>query len=271
MEVRHSFSLVIALEAASEKLFLNCNAFVDADLEAFVDGFLACAYSDRSIAGNSGSHLLSCRHKIRKRINLVHKADSLSLSGINVTCGIDKLFCHSCAYKTCKSLCAAETGGDSKAHLGLSEKRVLGADADITGHGDLAAAAQSKSVDRSNYGNRELLDLKENIISLLTESSALCLGHGAHSTDVCACNERLLACAGKDQAANNAEIYGVKSLLQLVKNIFVESVECLRTVDGNNTNGFFSVLPSNLIFIIMAAAYGAAAVLPIYQMLLNYI
>ena len=63
----------MALEAASEQLFLDHAAFVDADLKAFVDGFLAGTDSDRSVAGDRCCHLLSSREKLLKRINFVDK------------------------------------------------------------------------------------------------------------------------------------------------------------------------------------------------------
>ena len=118
-----------------------------------------------------------------------YKADTEGLICLDVLSGVNELLCNACAYQTSQSLCAAKSGGDAQAYFGLAEHSVLGANTDITGHGDLATAAQCKSVDRCDHRDRELLDLKEKIVTKLTKCSTLCLGHCAHRTDVRTCDK----------------------------------------------------------------------------------
>ena len=79
-----------------------------------------------------------------------------------------------------------------------------------------------------------MLDHQEDIIAQLAEGLALCLGHGAHGTDVCTGHEALVAFAGQNDAADGVLIDSLKSCLQVCQNFRVQCVQCLGAVDGDD-------------------------------------
>ena len=87
----------------------------------------------------------------------------------------------------------------------------------------------------------------------LAEGLALCLGHGAHGTDISACNEALVAFASQDNAADGLLIDSLKSCLQVCQNLRVQGIQCLGTVDGDDLDsalhlGFYKSHCENLQF-----------------------
>ena len=92
------------------------------------------------------------------------------------------------------------------------------------------------------------------IIAQLAEGLTLCLGHGAHGTDICTCHEALVAFAGQDDAADGGLVNCLKSSLQVCQDFGVQGVQCLRAVDGDDLDcalhlGFYKCHCENLHFI----------------------
>ena len=141
---------------------------------------------------------------------------------------------HAHAHQTGQALGAAEAGGDAKAHLGLAEHGIVGADADVAGHGQLTAAAQGKAVHRGDDGQGEALDHQEDVIAQLAESLALGAGHGGHGADVGARHEALVPGAGEDHAAHGILVEALKGGLQVGQHLWVQRVESLGPVNGEN-------------------------------------
>ena len=81
-----------------------------------------------------------------------------SLVSLDVQGRVDQLLCHAHADQTSQPLGAAEARGDAQTDFRLAEDSVVGADADVTAHCQLVAAAQCKAVDRCNDGDGEALD-----------------------------------------------------------------------------------------------------------------
>src|SRR5699024_12172403 len=137
----HTIFLIFCLEAASEQLLLNHDRFVHSNFQTFVDSLLACANGNRSVLCDAFCHLDSLRHKLFQWIYLIYKADSVSLSSLDVAGSVDQLFCLAWSNDTSQSLCSAKSRSDSQTNFRLTEYSVLRAKSDITAHGDLAAAA----------------------------------------------------------------------------------------------------------------------------------
>ncbi len=86
---------------------------------------------------------------------------SCGLDGLG---GEDELHGVGGAHNAGQTLGAAEAGGNAQTHLGLAELGLLAGQTDVTGHGQLTAAAQSKAVDRSDGGLGEVLQLQEHLL-----------------------------------------------------------------------------------------------------------
>ena len=141
---------------------------------------------------------------------------------------------HAHAHQTGQALGAAEAGGDAKAHLGLAEHGIVGADADVAGHGQLTAAAQGETVHRGDDRQGEALNHQEDVIPQLAEGLALRLGHGGHGADVGARHKALVPRAGEHHAAHGVLVDALESGLQVGQHLWVQRVESLGPVNGEN-------------------------------------
>ena len=113
----------------------------------------------------------------------------------------------------------------------------VGADADIAGHAQLAAAAQGEAVDRGDGGDGQRLQLAEHVVALLAEGLAFRLGQGAHLADVGAGHECLLAAAGDDQGADLVvRLHLLHQLVDILQYLGIQGIEGLGPVDGGNGN-----------------------------------
>ena len=72
---------------------------------------------------------------------MADQTDLQSLGGGDGLGGEDQLHGVGGAHDAGQALGAAEAGGDAQAHLGLAELGLLTGQADVAGHGQLAAAA----------------------------------------------------------------------------------------------------------------------------------
>ena len=160
------------------------------------------------------------------------KAQALAMRGLALY-DLIRVFAMPYSYDNGQSLGSAEAGSDSQSYLGLSEDCIVGTDSDITAHGNLTSAAQSKAVDSCDHGNGEGFDFAEHIVTLLAECLALCLGQAAHLSDICTCHEGLTACTGDHQTTNRCQIYCIQCSVQFIQYLRIQSVQCLFTVDGD--------------------------------------
>ena len=233
-EAGHALHLVVGLEAAAEDLLLDLHALVDGHLHPLVDGLLAGAHGDGGVLGDLAGHLQRGVQQLRLGDDGVDQADAQGLGGVDVPGGVQQLLGHAQAHDAGQALGAAEAGGDAQAHLGLAEHGVVGADADVAGHGQLAPAAQSEPVDRSDHGLGQILQTQEHPAAVDAELLAVDGGEAFHLADIGARHEALVPFAGEDHAANGVLVDGLEGGLQVGQHLGVQGVEGLGAVDGEH-------------------------------------
>ena len=72
-----------------------------------------------------------------------------------------------------QTLGAAAARGNAQTNFGLTEQSVVGSQTDVTGHSQLAAAAQAEAVDCSDNRALEVLDLPANAVGVVAELPCL--------------------------------------------------------------------------------------------------
>ena len=226
----------MSLEAGAEQALFQNQSVIHAQFQTLVDGLFAGTHSNGGVFGNGGSQLQSGGEQLFLSVDLVDQTDALGLVRLNVAAGVDQLLGHAGADQTSQSLGAAEAGGDAETHLGLTEHGIVGADADVAAHGQLVAAAQSEAVNSGDDGDGQSLDLAEDVVALFAEGLALCLGQGAHLTDVGACHKALVAGAGDDQSPDCVQVDGGDRCVQFLQDGAVERIQCLGTVNGEHSD-----------------------------------
>src|SRR5688572_23805456 len=99
----------------------------------------------------------------------------------------------------------------------------------------LAAAAERKTIDRRNHRLREALDRTENSLPLFGGCLSRDWSHLRELADVRSSDECLFATAGDDDRLDGIVVASRgKNLRDLIDRRSVESVERLRTVDGDD-------------------------------------
>ena len=128
---------------------------------------------------------------------------------------------------------AADAGGDAEVDLGLAELRLLGGDNEVAQHGQFAAAAQGKAVDR---GDDRLPEPGDAVVAEGEEIARVHLGIGLvrHLLDVGAGGEGLVARAGQDQAADAVIVLDrIEEVRQVPEQGRVEGIQRLGPVQGH--------------------------------------
>ena len=134
------------------------------------------------------------------------------------------------------TLGAAEAGGDAQAHLGLTELGLLGSDADVASHGQLAAAAQSEAVDGSDGGLLHSLQAQHSLVAQIAEVLAFHDVHGSHLADVSAGDEGTASAGDDNDIDLLVVLHHVERLQQGSEHSAAQCVQGLRAVHGHDTN-----------------------------------
>jgi hypothetical protein len=131
-----------------------------------------------------------------------------------------------------ETLRPADARNDAELDLGLAEFRRVGRDDDVTHHGELAAAAEGKTRDRSDRGfarPRQRIPIGREVAH-----ERIHVGFVRHLLDVGAGRERLLR-TGDDHAGNaGVRLERRDRLSELRDQRGVERVERLRPVEAND-------------------------------------
>ena len=168
---------------------------------------------------------------------MADQADLLGLLGVDVLGGEDELHGVGHPHDAGQALGAAEAGGDAQTHLGLAELGLLAGQADVTGHGQLTAAAQSEAVHRGDDGLGEVLQLQEHTVAVHTELLGLYGGKILHLADV-GPGHKGAARAGEDE--HQHLVVGLRRVqdgVQILQHLVVQGVQGLGTVHGDDPDG----------------------------------
>ena len=235
----HALLLVFRLKAAAEQCFFDLHRPVHIRLQALVDGLFAGADGDGRVFRDGLGQLFCGGHQLLHRIHGVDQAAAQRLLRLDVAGGIDQLLRHARADEPGQPLRAAKAGGDAQAGLRLAEDRGIGADPDVTAHGQLTAAAQRKAADGGNGGNGQRLQLAEHIVAQLAEGLTLRFGEGAHLRDICAGHKGLFSAAADHDAADRLQIDLVQRLIQLTDHLIVQGIQGTGPVDDQRSYAAF--------------------------------
>src|SRR5204862_4107057 len=93
-----------------------------------------------------------------RRNDAVHEPDPVRFGGVDHLAGEEELQRASLADETWQALRGAVAGNDAELHLGLAELRRLGSETNVTGHRELASAAEREAVDGGERRLRRLLE-----------------------------------------------------------------------------------------------------------------
>ena len=110
---------------------------------------------------------------------------------------------HALAHEARQTLRAAVAGRDPELDLRLAELRVLAGDADVTRHGELAAAAERESVDRRDDRLAAGLESPKHALAALRARLAIERPLPRQIAGVGAGDERFRARAGEDRAPDH--------------------------------------------------------------------
>ena len=135
---------------------------------------------------------------------------------------------------------AAAAGDEAEIDLRLAEARLVGGDAHVAGHRELAAAAEAKAVDHRDHrlreGGHDVEDAGAAHREALVERRT-----AGELADVGAGDERLLARAGDDDHADAVVGLDLRQRgQQLHPHLFVERVELVGAVDGEDGDAAFA-------------------------------
>ena len=238
----HAVFLVLGVEAEAEGAVFEGYGVLGFHVPLGVDAEFGGSDGQRGVGGDLFGEFDGAVHEVgitliapirsRRGYYLVDEAYAEGFVGFDGLAGVDELLGHAHAHEACQTHGAAEAGDDAETHLGLAELGVVGAEAYVASHSELAAAAEGEAVDGSNDGAGEGLDATEHFGAFAAEGLALLGAEGSHLADIGAGHEALLAVAGDDEATVVATLEFVEILVYLVEDGGVERIEALRRRDG---------------------------------------
>ena len=144
-----------------------------------------------------------------RRNDLVDEADAIGLLRADHLSGEDQLQRASLADQPRQTLRSAAAGNEPERDFGLAEFRGLHRDPDGAGHRRLAAAAEREAVDRRDHRLAEVFDEIEDLLSEPAGLLGLERRDLRELADVGAGDERLVAGAGQDDAADRRVVASV--------------------------------------------------------------
>jgi len=141
-----AFLLVMRGKQRGKETGFQPAGVIDRHVEAMVDRFDRCSDGLRRLATISAAR--SAPHRANGRLHhAIDQTHGGRLGGVDHPSAEDQLERAPLAYQPGQALGAAIAGDDAQFHLRLAEACLLRGKADMARHGDLAAAAQSKSID----------------------------------------------------------------------------------------------------------------------------
>ncbi len=167
-------------------------------------------------------------------LDAVQQPDVQRLAGLDQPAGQDQLLGDPDRGRPREPDGAAPAGNDPEVDLGLAELRVRRRVAEIAGKRQLAAAAESEAVDRSDRRLRHLLEQPAAFVPQRAPAPGLLDREAAHVLDVRSGHEGLVAGAGQHDHARFLVLGELaQAVTQLLQRRPVEGVHRLRPVDGD--------------------------------------
>ena len=160
-ESRHALPLVCGSKGQRRQFLLKLQPSLQIRLGPTVDGLLGAADGDGGLGCDALHHGLRLLHQAVVGHHAVDQADALGLLRFHLTAGVDQLLGDPRTHQPGQALGAAEAGDQSQARLRLPKYSLFRRDPQITGHGQLATAAQCVAVHHRQHRLIQLLDAAE--------------------------------------------------------------------------------------------------------------
>ena len=161
----------------------------------------------------------------------------LGPGGVDGLGGEDQLHRIGDAHDAGQALGAAEAGGDAQAHLRLSELGLFAGQTNVTGHGQLTAAAQGKAVDCGDDGLGEVLQLQKDLVAIAAEFLGLNGSKVLHLADVGPSHKGTARAGEDDHQHLVVGLHRIQGGVQIPQDLLVQGVERLGAVHGQYSDG----------------------------------
>ena len=200
---------------------------------------LGDADCDRRLAHDLLRQFFAGRHEFFRLYDFLNKTDASGFLCADDIRRVDQILGHAFANQSGESLGAAESRNQTQTDFRLSELRLCGCDADIARHGQLAAAAQRKTIHRCDDRLADVLNEVHCPVSCLCENSCLDGVELCHFRNVSACDEGSAFTCQDRYSGSLISIEFCKSIIELCKDFAVERVERFRSVDRDIRDSVF--------------------------------
>ena len=167
---------------------------------------------------------------------MAHQPDLQGTLGVDVPGSEDQLHGVGRAHQPGQTLGAAKAGGDAQAHLGLAELGFLAGHPDVTGHGQLAAAAQGKAVHRGDGGLGQILQLQKHPVAQHAEGLGLRRRQGGHLADVGPGHKGAARTGDHGHQNSVVRLHLVQHGVQLPQHLVVQGVQGFGPVHGDKAH-----------------------------------
>ena len=161
----------------------------------------------------------------------------LGPGGVDGLGGEDQLHRIGDAHDAGQALGAAEAGGDAQAHLRLSELGLFAGQTNVTGHGQLTAAAQGKAVDCGDDGLGEVLQLQKDLVAIAAEFLGLNGSEVLHLADVGPSHKGTARAGEDDHQHLVVGLHRIQGGVQIPQDLLIQGVQGLRAVHGQHPDG----------------------------------
>ena len=209
---------------------------MDIGLHSHPDAALGLPHCDLCVGTDRLGQFHSALHQLFWRTDRRHQADLLGLGRTDDLGSQNELHGLGDPHDTGQTLRPAEAGCNPQAHLGLTELGLFTGQADVTGHGQLASAAQRKTVDRGDHRLGQILQLEEHISSADAEFLSVTGGKALHFPDVGPRHKGAARTGEDDHIDLILSLHSFQNGVQIREDLTVEGIERIGPVDGDDSN-----------------------------------
>ena len=234
---RGTFPFVGGAATDAEERSFKAERLLQRQIVAAIDGFQCVANGEWRHAGNDASDGFSARKQLIGSDNFIDETDTQTVgSGINFS-SQNHLQGDALADKTRETLGAAVTRDQAELHFRLTHFGVVTGDAEGAGEGELAAAAESKSIDAGNDGFAAGFNGAKDSLTAQGEIATFDTVDLGELLNVGTGGKSFFARTGEDSDANGiVGLDGVDGGLQLAQSGGVERVQNFGTVEGEKSD-----------------------------------
>src|SRR5580658_2305585 len=173
-------------------------------IETLVDRAQRLGNREWRIGGDFFGEKFGALHQLRGGDDFIDQANAMRLVCIDDRAGEKELQCGAAADQARQALRAAVAADHAELDLRLAETSVVGGDAQAAGHGQLAAASESKAMNAGDDRLAEGFDLAEDSLTAEGEFAALIGSERRQFANVGAGGEGAVPGAGDEDHANGA-------------------------------------------------------------------